>query len=184
MRGNVFYNSYDNFIYNRKYALRDYKTGATKPGVEGLLAKLPASISSLTIAENRDKAYIYGAELVTRIDYGALLGAANGLSSTFAVGYNQGKSKSSYSGDGWVELDLSLIHICMVFMRRQLVASLLHRTAQGRFRLFSVTSDPPATAGPGVALTRLPQIEREQGERRWPRMMPRTPRSKAPRSSG
>lgn len=105
VRGNVFYNSYDNFIYNRKYALRDYKTGATKPGVEGLLAKLPASISSLTIAENRDKAYIYGAELVTRIDYGALLGAANGLSSTFAVGYNQGKSKSSYSGDGWVELD-------------------------------------------------------------------------------
>ncbi|WP_241047739.1 TonB-dependent receptor domain-containing protein [Achromobacter xylosoxidans] len=105
VRGNVFYNSYDNFIYNRKYALRDYTTGATKPGVESLLARLPASISSLTIAENRDKAYIYGAEVVTRIDYGALFGAAQGLSSTFAVGYNQGKSKSSYSGDGWVELD-------------------------------------------------------------------------------
>lgn len=105
VRGNVFYNSYDNFIYNRKYALRDYKTGATKPGVESLLARLPASISSLTIAENRDKAYIYGAEVVTRIDYGALFGAARGLSSTLAVGYNQGKSKSTYSGDGWVELD-------------------------------------------------------------------------------
>lgn len=105
VRGNVFYNSYDNFIYNRKYALRDYTTGATKPGVESLLARLPASISSLTIAENRDKAYIYGAEVVTRIDYGALFGAARGLSSTLAVGYNQGKSKSTYSGDGWVELD-------------------------------------------------------------------------------
>ncbi|MGE8659489.1 MAG: TonB-dependent receptor domain-containing protein [Achromobacter sp.] len=105
VRGNVFYNSYDNFIYNRKYALRDYQTGAPKPGVESLLARLPASISSLTIAENRDKAYIYGAEVVTRIDYGALFGAAHGLSSTFAVGYNQGKSKSSYSGDGWVDLD-------------------------------------------------------------------------------
>ena len=105
VRGNVFYNTYDNFIYNRKYALRDYTTGAPKPGVDSLLAKLPASISSLTIAENRDKAYIYGAELVTRINYGALLGAASGLSSTFAVGYNQGKSKSSYSGDDWVDLD-------------------------------------------------------------------------------
>lgn len=105
VRGSVFYNRYDNFIYNRKYALRDYQTGAPKPGVESLLARLPASISSLTIAENRDKAYIYGAEVVTRIDYGALFGAAHGLSSTFALGYNQGKSKSSYSGDGWVELD-------------------------------------------------------------------------------
>ncbi|CAB3870232.1 hypothetical protein LMG26788_02741 [Achromobacter pulmonis] len=105
VRGNVFYNSYDNFIYNRKYALRDYRTGLPKPGVENLLAKLPASISSLTIAENRDKAYIYGAELITRINYGALFRNARGLSSTFAVGYNQGKSKSSYSGDGWVDLD-------------------------------------------------------------------------------
>lgn len=82
VRGNVFYNSYDNFIYNRKYALRDYQTGAPKPGVQSLLARLPASISSLTIAENRDKAYIYGAEVVTRIDYGALFGAGHGLSST------------------------------------------------------------------------------------------------------
>lgn len=105
VRGNVFYNTYDNFIYNRKYALRDYRTGTPKPGVDSLLVKLPASISSLTIAENRDKAYIYGAELVTRINYGALLRTASGWSNTFAIGYNQGKSKSSYSGDDWVDLD-------------------------------------------------------------------------------
>lgn len=106
LRGSVFYNSYDDFIYNRKYKLRDYKTGMVIPGGnEALIAKLPASISSLTISENRDKAYIYGAELTTKINYGKWLDTINGLSTTLAIGYNQGKSKSSYAGDGWVELD-------------------------------------------------------------------------------
>lgn len=105
LRGSVFYNSYDNFIYNRKYRLRNYMTGEPQPGVESLLTKLPASISSLTIAENRDKAYIYGAELTAKVNYGSLFTAVDGLSTTFAIGYNRGKSKSSYSGDDWVDLD-------------------------------------------------------------------------------
>lgn len=105
LRGSVFYNSYDDFIYNRKYRLRNYTTGQALPGNESLLAKLPPSISSLTIAENRDKAYIYGAELSTIINYGRLLSAVDGFSTSFAIGYNQGKSKSSYAGDGWVDLD-------------------------------------------------------------------------------
>lgn len=105
LRGSIFYNDYDNFIYNRKYKLRDYTTGNPLPGHEDLLAKLPPSISSLTIAENRDKAYIYGAELTARINYGSWVNAVDGLSTTFAIGYNEGKSKSTYSGDSWTDLD-------------------------------------------------------------------------------
>lgn len=105
LRGSVFYNSYDNFIYIRRYKLRNYQTGEVIPGNESLIAKLPASISDLFLAENRDNAYIYGAELTAKISYGKWFSSVDGLSSTLAVGYSQGKSKSSYAGDGWVELD-------------------------------------------------------------------------------
>ncbi|MCT6885970.1 MAG: TonB-dependent receptor, partial [Gilliamella apis] len=56
-------------------------------------------------SENRDKAYIYGAELSSEFNIGKWIEPVNGLSARFAIGYNQGKSKSSYLGDKYIEMD-------------------------------------------------------------------------------
>lgn len=55
--------------------------------------------------ENRDKAYIYGAEFSSRVQWGTWFDALGGFSTTLAVGYNEGKSKSRYLGDKYVDLD-------------------------------------------------------------------------------
>jgi hemoglobin/transferrin/lactoferrin receptor protein len=39
------------------------------------------------------------------VNYGTWFPQVDGLSSTFALGYNEGKSKSSYAGDKYIDLD-------------------------------------------------------------------------------
>ncbi|PIJ50235.1 TonB-dependent receptor [Erwinia sp. OLTSP20] len=92
----LFYNDYDNFIAYTRY------TRAASPEK---FTNVPANIYTAYRAENRDKAYIYGGELTTRIHFGTWFKAVDGLSATLAYGYSQGKAKSSYLGDKYVDLD-------------------------------------------------------------------------------
>lgn len=103
VRGSIFYNSYRNFIGTQIYDLREGKTGRVLN--PEMAARFPENISSIYLTENRDKAYIYGAELSSNIYYGRFLNGLDGLSSTLAVGYNQGRSKSDVSGDNWIDID-------------------------------------------------------------------------------
>ncbi|MDR7344155.1 hemoglobin/transferrin/lactoferrin receptor protein [Pantoea alhagi] len=92
----VFYNQYKNFIAYTRYSR------AANPAK---FVNVPGNIYTSYQAENRDKAYIYGAEISTKVNYGAWLPKVEGLSSIFALGYNEGKSKSSYAGDKYIDLD-------------------------------------------------------------------------------
>lgn len=92
----VFYNQYKNFIAYTRYRR------ATNPE---MFVNVPSNIYTSYQAENRDKAYIYGAEISTKVNYGTWFLQVDGLSSTFALGYNEGKSKSSYAGDKYIDLD-------------------------------------------------------------------------------
>ncbi len=92
----VFYNQYKNFIAYTRYRR------ATNPE---MFVNVPSNIYTSYQAENRDKAYIYGAEITTKVNYGTWFPQIDGLSSTFALGYNEGKSKSSYAGDKYIDLD-------------------------------------------------------------------------------
>ena len=56
-----------------------------------MFVNVPANIYTSYQAENRDKAYIYGAEISTRVNYGSWFPTVDGLSSTFALGYSEGK---------------------------------------------------------------------------------------------
>jgi len=85
----AFYNKYKNFIAYTRY----------RKNFVGIGNRLVYQ------SENRDKAYIYGAELSSEFNIGKWVESANGLSARFAIGYNQGKSKSSYLGDKYVEMD-------------------------------------------------------------------------------
>ena len=85
----VFYNRYKNFIAYTRYKKDFVGTGNR----------------IVYQSENRDKAYIYGAELSSEFNFGTWSNAVNGLSARFAIGYNQGKSKSNYLGDKNVEMD-------------------------------------------------------------------------------
>ena len=85
----AFYNKYKNFIAYTRYKKDFVGTG------NRLVYQ----------AENRDKAYIYGAELSSEFNFGSWFDQANGLTAKFAIGYNQGKSKSSYLGDKYIEMD-------------------------------------------------------------------------------
>ncbi|OCG21896.1 hypothetical protein A9G11_07850 [Gilliamella sp. wkB108] len=85
----AFYNKYKNFIAFTRY----------KKNFAG------ANNSFTYQAENRDKAYIYGAELSSEFNIGTWFESVNGLSARFAIGYNQGKSKSSYLGDKYIDMD-------------------------------------------------------------------------------
>lgn len=95
-KSSLFYNTYKNFIANTRY------TRAANPG---MFSNVPSNIYTIYQAENRDKAYIYGSELSTKISYGTWFSEVNGLSTTFAFGYAQGKAKSSYAGDKYIDLD-------------------------------------------------------------------------------
>lgn len=92
----LFYNQYKNFIAYTRY---------TRAGNPDKFVNVPGNIYTTYQAENRDKAYIYGAELATKVNFGTWFQQVDGLSATFALGYNEGKSKSSYSGDKYVDLD-------------------------------------------------------------------------------
>lgn len=92
----VFYNTYENFIAYTRY---------TRAGSPARFTNVPSNIYTVYQAENRDKAYIYGGEVTTKVNFGTWFEEVNGLSATFALGYSEGKSKSSYSGDSYVDLD-------------------------------------------------------------------------------
>lgn len=96
LRSSLFYNTYKNFIAYTRYQR------ASSPDK---FANVPSNIYTIYQAENRDKAYIYGGEISTRLNFGTWFEQVNGLSANFALGYNQGKSKSSYSGDKYVDID-------------------------------------------------------------------------------
>nr|WP_192457152.1 TonB-dependent receptor [Musicola keenii] len=95
-RSALFYNNYRDFIAYTRY------TRAANPE---RFTTVPSNIYTAYQAENRDKAYIYGAEFSSRIQWGTWFNTLNGLSTTLAVGYSEGKSKSSYLGDRYVDLD-------------------------------------------------------------------------------
>lgn len=92
----MFYNTYDNFIAYTRYSR------SANPSMFG---NVPSNIYTIYQAENRDKAFIYGGQLSTKLNFGTWFDQVNGLSATFALGYSEGKSKSSYSGDSYVDLD-------------------------------------------------------------------------------
>ncbi|MGL9751940.1 MAG: TonB-dependent receptor domain-containing protein [Symbiopectobacterium sp.] len=93
----AFYNDYKNFIDNGYYR---------RAGNPDLFANLPNTISTLYfLTENRDKAYIYGGELSARFELGTWFEQAKGFSTRLAYGYTQGASKSSASGDRYINLD-------------------------------------------------------------------------------
>ncbi|MEN3754588.1 TonB-dependent receptor [Mangrovibacter sp. SLW1] len=92
----MFYNSYKNFIAYTRY---------TRSGNAAKFTNVPSNIYTIYQAENRDKAYIWGGEISAKINYGTWFEQVDGLSTTLALGYTEGKSKSSYQGDKYVDLD-------------------------------------------------------------------------------
>ncbi|MBI0155880.1 TonB-dependent receptor domain-containing protein [Gilliamella sp. M0364] len=89
LSSSAFYNKYKNFIAYTRY----------KKDFVGIGNRIVYQ------SENRNKAYIYGAELSSEFNIGKWIEPVNGLSARFAIGYNQGKSKSSYLGDKYIEMD-------------------------------------------------------------------------------
>ncbi|MFP1951414.1 TonB-dependent receptor domain-containing protein [Lonsdalea quercina] len=95
-RSALFYNTYKNFIAYTRY------TRANNPDK---FSNVPSNINIAYQSENRDKAFIYGAEFSSKVQWGTWFDALQGLSTTLGVGYSEGQSKSSYSGDKYVDLD-------------------------------------------------------------------------------
>lgn len=96
LKTSLFYNTYKNFIAYTRY---------TRAGSPARFTNVPSNIYTVYQAENRDKAYIYGGEVSTKLNFGTWFEQVNGLSATFALGYSEGKAKSSYSGDSYQDLD-------------------------------------------------------------------------------
>lgn len=92
----VFYNAYKNFIAFTRYS---------RSASPDKFVNVPSNIYTTYQAENRDKAYIYGAEVSTKINFGTWFEQVDGLSANLAFGYTQGQSKSSYLGDRYVDLE-------------------------------------------------------------------------------
>ncbi|MCL2892807.1 TonB-dependent hemoglobin/transferrin/lactoferrin family receptor [Brenneria tiliae] len=92
----AFYSDYKNFIANGYYRRADNPA---------LFARVPDSISTLYLTENRDKAYIYGGEISAQFNLGTWFERANGFKARLAYGYSEGASKSSANGDSYVNLD-------------------------------------------------------------------------------
>ncbi|RLM27608.1 TonB-dependent receptor [Brenneria alni] len=95
-RTSLFYNTYKNFIANTRY---------TRAGNPDKFVNVPSNINTTFQAENRDKAYIYGGEISTKINFGTWFPSVDGLSTTLAFGYTKGAAKSSYLGDKYIDLD-------------------------------------------------------------------------------
>ncbi|SFB68127.1 hemoglobin/transferrin/lactoferrin receptor protein [Kosakonia oryzae] len=92
----LFYNSYKNFIAYTRY------TRANNPDK---FTNVPSNIYTTYQAENRDKAFIYGGEISAKFNFGTWFEQVDGLSATLAYGYTEGKAKSSYMGDKYIDLD-------------------------------------------------------------------------------
>ncbi|MDY4348229.1 TonB-dependent receptor domain-containing protein [Pectobacterium brasiliense] len=92
----LFYNTYKNFIANTRYR---------RSANPDKFVNVPNNISTIYQAENRDKAYIYGGEVSSKIQLGTWFPAVDGLSTTLAFGYTKGQSQSRYLGDRYVDLD-------------------------------------------------------------------------------
>ncbi|WP_370420190.1 TonB-dependent receptor domain-containing protein [Pantoea vagans] len=92
----AFYNDYKNFIAFTRYSR------AANPGK---FVNVPSNIYTTYQAENRDKAYIYGAEISSKVNFGSWFSEVEGLSANLAFGYTQGAAKSSYLGDRYVDLE-------------------------------------------------------------------------------
>lgn len=92
----LFYNSYKNFIAYTRYS---------RSANPEMFTRVPSNIYTTYQAENRDKAYIWGGEITTRINYGTWFKEVDGLSTILSYGYSEGKSKSSYAGDKYIDLD-------------------------------------------------------------------------------
>jgi len=91
----TFYNDYQNFIGITRYSC------ATSGKCDGY----PNGISTVYQYENRDKAYIYGAEVSAKFALGTWFNQVDGMSTSVAFGYSKGAAKSSFSGDQYVDLD-------------------------------------------------------------------------------
>ncbi|MDF7680133.1 TonB-dependent receptor [Enterobacteriaceae bacterium ESL0689] len=96
LRSALFYNSYKNFMAYNRY------TRANNPD---RFTHVPSNIHTIFQTENRDSAFIYGGEISSRFNFGTWFEEVNGLSATLAYGYNEGKAKSSYLGDRYVDID-------------------------------------------------------------------------------
>lgn len=96
LRTALFYNTYKNFIAYTRYSR------ARNPD---RFTNVPSNIYTTYQAENRDKAFIYGGEISAKFNFGTWFEEVNGLSATLAYGYTEGKSKSSYMGDKYIDLD-------------------------------------------------------------------------------
>lgn len=94
--GSLFYNQYNHFIAYQRY------TRAANPAK---FTQVPSNLSTIYQAENRDKAYIYGAELRSTAKLGYWFQPLEGFSTSWALGYSQGKAKSSLAGDSYQDLD-------------------------------------------------------------------------------
>ena len=92
----LFYNTYKHFIAYSRY---------TRAGNPEMFAQVPPNIYTTYQAENRDKAYIWGGEITARINYGTWFKQVDGLSTILSYGYSEGKSKSRYAGDKYIDLD-------------------------------------------------------------------------------
>jgi len=92
----AFYNDYKNFIAFTRYSR------AANPGK---FVNVPSNIYTTYQAENRDKAYIYGAEISSKVNFGSWFQQVDGLSARLAFGYTQGAAKSSYLGDRYIDLE-------------------------------------------------------------------------------
>lgn len=96
LRTALFYNSYKNFIAYTRYRRADNPAK---------FVNVPSNIYTSYQAENRDKAFIYGGEISAKFNVGSWFEHLDGLSATLAYGYTEGKSKSSYLGDKYIDLD-------------------------------------------------------------------------------
>ncbi|PDO84549.1 TonB-dependent receptor domain-containing protein [Kosakonia pseudosacchari] len=96
LRTALFYNSYKNFIAYTRY---------TRSGNPDKFTNVPSNIYTTYQAENRDKAFIYGGEISAKFNFGTWFEQVDGLSATLAYGYSEGKAKSRYLGDKYIDLD-------------------------------------------------------------------------------
>lgn len=96
MRTALFYNSYKDFMAYNRY------TRTVNPD---RFTHVPSNLDTIFQTENRDKAFIYGGEISTKFNFGSWFEEVNGLSATLAYGYSEGKAKSSYMGDKYIDID-------------------------------------------------------------------------------
>lgn len=92
----LFYNTYKNFIAYTRYS---------RSANPEMFTRVPGNIYTTYQAENRDKAYIWGGEIAAKINYGTWFRQVDGLSTLLSYGYSEGKSKSSYAGDKYIDLN-------------------------------------------------------------------------------